>query len=154
MEKLLTPTTHRRGFTMVELLVYIGISSIVMLVFVSFMADVTKNVARARVAQEIQQNGQFIMSRITSDIHGAQNFTVTPPSTLAVTLSTGTDTFALSSGTVTLNGTNISDNKVVVTAFQVSDQHPAATVLITITDINATQSQTFQTTIVPRALIY
>lgn len=60
-----------KGFTLIELIIYLGITTVALLVFTSFMVDVTKNATRARTATEVQRNARIALSRITQEIRTA-----------------------------------------------------------------------------------
>lgn len=62
---------HPKGFTLIELIIYLGITTAALLVFTSFMVDVTKNATRAQTATEIQRNARIALSRITQEIRTA-----------------------------------------------------------------------------------
>ena len=65
MEKRLTDS---KGFTLIELLVYMSIMIGALLVFTNFMIDISKSAQRAQITNEVEQNSQFIISRITQSI--------------------------------------------------------------------------------------
>jgi Tfp pilus assembly protein PilV len=68
--------TNQDGFTLMELLIYLGIVTVAIVVFSGFMANVTTYAARARVKQEVQQSARFILERITHDVRTADSVTV------------------------------------------------------------------------------
>jgi type II secretory pathway pseudopilin PulG len=158
MEKLLN---HGRpkGFTLVELLVYIGVSTIALLVFVTFMVDVSRSAARARTAQELHQNAQFVLDRLNREVRSATN--IDPSSDAgSLVLSTvgGPETFTLDvNNAVTLNGEPLTSNNVKVTALQFSYAAPTVTVQLHAeenTSAASPQAIDLQTTLVPRQAVY
>ncbi len=171
MEKLLT---HKRprGFSLVELLVYIAVSTIALLVFVTFMVDVSRSAARARVAQEVHQNAQFVMARLAQEVRSSKVIIFTdPPSkfdvpagSLDLTTSTGgTHTFALdttnpSIGVIKLNGDEITNKKSVnVTKLMFTKVGSAVKVELQVKEITtlaSPQTIDLQTTLVPRQEVY
>lgn len=166
MEKLLN---HRRprGFTLVELLVYIAVSTIALLVFVTFMVDVSRSAARARTVQELQQNAQFVMDRLAQEVRSSQAIITTePPSKfnvndgiLELTTSVGPHTFKLDTvkNTVTLNGSDITSTSVVVKKLLFTSLGSTVTVQLQIVEKNTPanpQSIDLQTTLVPRQAVY
>ena len=76
MKKNRKKNTH--GFTLMELLVYIGISTIIVVVMMNFITDVTLNATKVKMAKEVQQNARLILERVTQEIKTARQ--VTPPS--------------------------------------------------------------------------
>lgn len=77
----------RRGFTIVELLVYVAITTVAITVFAAFMADITKSASRSRVVKEVEQNAQFVMNKMAQDIRHAQAVASVSPNSLTLTLS-------------------------------------------------------------------
>ncbi len=162
MEKLLKKFPPR-GFTLVELLVYIAVSTVALLVFVTFMVDVSRSAARARVAQEVHQNAQFVLDRLAQEVRSSQLVDVGSSTfgndvgTLALTTSTGTHTFALASNVVTLGGAPLTSASVRVTKLRFTNATPAVTVQLRVEDATSSvnpQTIEFQTTLVPRQTLY
>lgn len=67
---------NKRGVTLIEMLVYIGLVSILVLTFVSFALDVVGTSQKTRVKQEIQQNARFAMARMIHEIRSAGDLNV------------------------------------------------------------------------------
>ncbi|MFA5070565.1 MAG: prepilin-type N-terminal cleavage/methylation domain-containing protein [Patescibacteria group bacterium] len=67
---------NNKGFTLIELLIYMGISTIIVVVLTSFMADVLKNAAKTKITKEVQQNARFITAKITQEIRNAQSINI------------------------------------------------------------------------------
>lgn len=61
----------RPGFTIVELLVYMGLTTAAVLMFMNFMIDISRVATRTKVAKEVDQQARYVMGRITSDIRNA-----------------------------------------------------------------------------------
>ena len=61
-----------KGFTLMELLIYVGIATVAIVVFTNFMVDVTKNASKAKITQEVQQNARLLLSRMTQEIRTAK----------------------------------------------------------------------------------
>lgn len=91
------------GFTLTEMLVYIGIVGIVLVVFMNFMIDVSHATSRSRVAKEVSQNGRTVIDRIVQDVRTATSITVVSANSLRVT-GTSVNEYTLSSGRITVNG--------------------------------------------------
>ncbi|OGY88952.1 MAG: hypothetical protein A3B30_03985 [Candidatus Komeilibacteria bacterium RIFCSPLOWO2_01_FULL_52_15] len=60
------------GYTIVELLVYMAISTLAIVVLTSFMVDVTKYAASTRARKDIEENARLVFSRMTQDIRSAR----------------------------------------------------------------------------------
>jgi len=73
MNKSIKKVKSCAGFTLIELLIYISISTAAILVFTSFMVDVTKSAARAKSTKEVQQNARLLLERLTQDIRTARS---------------------------------------------------------------------------------
>lgn len=67
---------QQKGFTMIELLIYMSIVTIALVVMTGFMADVTKSAAREKTTQGIQQNASLVIARLTQDIRAADSYPV------------------------------------------------------------------------------
>lgn len=93
-------TSHQKGFTIIELLVYISLVSVGVIVMTAFLADVLKSAAHGKMKQDMQQNGRYILSRLIQDIRSKQ-----------VDAASDADTLVLASGpvrtTYDLDGQNI-----------------------------------------------
>lgn len=94
-----------RGFSLIELLIYIAFVSIIAVVFVNFTLDLTGSAHKARVHQELQQNARFAMERVMQEIRAAE------------ALNTGASTFGSHPGILSLSTTNPVNNP---TVFDVS----------------------------------
>lgn len=82
---------ENRGFTLVELLVYLGMVSVIVLVFNSIVVDVVRNSARAIEEATVAQNCRFILGRIGQEIKTAQSTAVSlDHETLTATRNDGT----------------------------------------------------------------
>lgn len=84
----------RQGFTIVELLIYMGILSIVLVVLTQIFTTIVDFQLQSQSVSSVQQDGRFIMSRLQYDINRAQ--TIVNPAL-------GTQSTQL---TITINGTN------------------------------------------------
>ena len=61
----------RTGFTLIELLIYIALVSGILIVATTFAWNVINSRTKAFAVQEVQQNGRFIMEKITRAAQGA-----------------------------------------------------------------------------------
>lgn len=106
--------TARSGFTLVELLIYIGIMSILFTILAQIFSSIIDVQLESEANSAVQQEGRFILSRFTYDIHRA-NTIVTPgalggqSNSLQLTINGVNYTYALVSGNLQLTnalGTN------------------------------------------------
>ena len=63
---------NEKGLTLMELLIYISISTIIVVVIMNFFTDVTINAAKVKITKEVQQNARLMLSRMTQEIRSAQ----------------------------------------------------------------------------------
>lgn len=61
-----------KGFTLIELLIYIGILGIVLFLITNFFWNITLGYIKENSYQEIQQNGRFVLTKITQEIRNAK----------------------------------------------------------------------------------
>jgi prepilin-type N-terminal cleavage/methylation domain-containing protein len=62
---------QNRGFTLIELLLYIAIISLVLVSVTGFFWNVVSGNIKENSYQEVQQNGRFVMTKITQEIKKA-----------------------------------------------------------------------------------
>lgn len=66
----------KRGFTLVELLLYLGLSAIMILVIAIFFGTVLEARVQNQVIAEVEQQGAAALQRITQTIRNADNITL------------------------------------------------------------------------------
>ncbi|OGH47424.1 MAG: hypothetical protein A3G66_03675 [Candidatus Levybacteria bacterium RIFCSPLOWO2_12_FULL_39_17] len=66
---------RREGFTLLELVLYIGIFSILLMVFVQFFSSILDVGQESAAISSVNQDSQFILDRLSFDIHRAQSIT-------------------------------------------------------------------------------
>jgi prepilin-type N-terminal cleavage/methylation domain-containing protein len=146
-----------QGFTLIELLVYIAVSTVALMVFVTFMVDVSRSAARARTVQELHQNAQFVMDRLSREVRLASAIDPSSNASKLVLSTVGGPTFTLVGNAVTLNGESLTSSNVKVTTLQFSYAIPTVTVQLQVvenTSAASPQSIDLQTTLVPRQAVY
>lgn len=124
---------RRRGFTIIELLVYVSISAAALVIFSVFVANVIKDAGRSQAAKEVEQSVQLMMERITQDIQHARAVSALTATSITLTTASGSSvSYAYDSvaGTVTYpsSASQISSPQVRVTALNFSGVDPAITV--------------------------
>lgn len=70
-------SNSKRGFTLVELLVYMGIFSILLIVLMQLFTTILSTHLESEATSSLSQDGNYLTSRFAYDIHGAS--TVTSP---------------------------------------------------------------------------
>jgi type II secretory pathway component PulJ len=103
-------STNQRGFTMVELLLYMGIYSILMVVLMQIFTSILSVHAESQANSAVDQDTNYILSRMTQDLHTATNV-VTPSlgtsGTALHIIGAGKDiTYSISGNTMTLTDNN------------------------------------------------
>lgn len=167
MRKSLKKIKSGAGYTMIELLIYIGIVTAAILVFTNFMVDITKNSARAQVKQEVQQNARLILSRLTQDIRNAKQITGVNPEQIILKNPLDQDitfkwdninkeiTYDDGTGPIILSGTKI---RVTQLNFQQNDSTISINLKVEQKNPNAQSADkseiTLTSAVVPRALLY
>lgn len=86
----------KKGFTLVEMLLYLAILSIVVLAFSSFMFLSYTSRVKAAVIAEVEQQGSQTMSLITQNIRNAASITAPSPGSTSNVLTLTEYTGALS----------------------------------------------------------
>ena len=159
----------RPAFTLVELLVYLGLTSIALVVFMNFMVGIFANARRADAAQQLTENGRLIVTKITqasrsaTGLNDAQSDYVSDLGKVVLTTLTGITTYDIaninpSTGNIRENGTVINTNDVVITKF--NPAHIGNTLKITLTIASTAPAGsrpnplTLVTTLTPRQAIY
>lgn len=160
---------HQDGFTMIELIVYLGIASIALLVFYGFAANVMQSAARIKSASDVQENAHVVLSRITHDVR-TTDAAVASGSTLTFTKTIGgiptTTCYDLVSTVVEYGSCTgagcacavsaaLSDNTVNVTTLSFTGSSAQIGVNVTVEPrVGNADSVALSTTIVPRSSLY
>ncbi|MDP2683418.1 MAG: hypothetical protein Q8P20_00010 [bacterium] len=69
-----------KGYTFIELIIYISIVSVSVLVFTGFIVNITKASARTEANLNTQYNAKFVMNKITNQVRKASSYYVAPDS--------------------------------------------------------------------------
>jgi type II secretory pathway pseudopilin PulG len=67
---------HRRGFTLVEILLYISIASVMLLVTTLFLQTLLESRIKNQTIAEVEQQGLQVMQMITQKVRNAENITI------------------------------------------------------------------------------
>ncbi len=112
---LLNKKNISRGFTLIEMLVYLGLFSILILLITEIFFSALDVQLESRSTSDVEQDGRFILARLMYDIENTQSIT-TPASagqqnsTLQITVNGIGYTYAVNSGDLQLTndkGVNI-----------------------------------------------
>jgi len=129
---------NNHGFTLVELLLYIGIASVLLVVISLFLSTILEARLKQQSMMEIESQGTQIMEQITQAIRNAEGINSPNPggssSTLSLAMSNGNNPtlFALSSETlnITEGATSpipLSNDRITVSDFNVTNTSRADT---------------------------
>lgn len=88
----------RKGFTLLELIIYIGVTILIMVVMTEIVMVMLRVRERDLAEREVQQNLRFAVSRLERSLTQATAVVGTPGSTVALTIGGDTTTFRVSSG--------------------------------------------------------
>jgi len=111
------------GFTLIELMVYIAIISIILVASINFMWQIMNTRTKSQVTQEAQQNARFAMERMVIEIRGAEDVVKTGgastfdvhPGKLTLQYTAGDVVIDTATSTVTLGGKSVDIRKLRIT---------------------------------------
>lgn len=151
--------TNKEGFTLIELILYIAIISIILVGFMTFSLDVIYSGEKSEIRQTVQQNAIFSMQKILKEIRTSNDLNIgsstfdTSPGVLSLSKNLAGDDptiFDISSGNLQIQqGTNgpyaLTDDNLEVTNLvftnqSVSNRTTIVGVELTLRHINADQS--------------
>src|SRR4030042_2266826 len=106
---------YKRGHTIVELLVYMGILSILLVTLTNLFSLIVNLRLEAEGMSAVEQDGDFLLSRLFYDISRADSITVPADngdttSTLQLVIGGVTHTYATASGQLQITNDNGTDN--------------------------------------------
>ena len=147
----------QKGFTLVELLIYFGLLSILMTILMRVFTGITDVQLSSEAASHVAEDARYIYSRLVYDVPRASNI-VSSGSSLILLINGVANTYSVSSGNLVLaNGDGINQLNSVGT--QVSDLSFTEigksiqikyTITSTTQDINGPDSKIIETTIALR----
>lgn len=114
-----------KGFTLVELLISMGLLAIILSVITSLFVSVIETQLESQATSSVDQDGRFVLTRLSYDIHRANSIT-TPAvlggqgSTLQLVIGGISYTYALNSNTLELTN-NLGADKINSTNTTVSN---------------------------------
>ncbi len=155
---------YKRGFTLVELLLFMGIFSIFLIVLTDLFSAIINTRIESEATSSVEEDGRFIISRLAYDISRADSITSpalgSGANSLSIVIGGVTYTYQVSSGNFQLtndlgtNNLNSSETTVSTPIFQrIGNSDGKDTIKITFTvnsvtqKITGSETQNFQTTI-------
>lgn len=162
---------RNQGFSLIEVTVYLAITTVTLLVMTNFMIDVVKQAAKTKTTREVYQNARLLLSRLAQEIRTADSINTVTTESITLTKTNGatpqTIIFYRNSDNqvyvkVDANApANLSNNKIRVTNLQFQQITPNSVSLslsVAQLDPSAPQNQAGQTTlsslVTTRQLIY
>ena len=93
----------QKGFTLVELLLYMGLFSIILVITLQMFGSVFDAQIESQATSSVATDGRFILSRFAYDVARAQNITTpsvlgTPSASLVIVVNSDTLTYSLDNG--------------------------------------------------------
>lgn len=103
------------GFTMIEMLMYMGLLSLLLVVMVNLFASSLDAQLESGATSSVDQDETFILQKLTNDIHKAQSITqpqlgATPSGILQLFIDGITYTYATGSGLLTIASASASNS--------------------------------------------
>ena len=142
----------KKGFTFIELLLYVAIVGTIFSSLVPFAWNVIEGGARSSVDQEVDSNARFIMEKIKSKTRNAKNISVAMTSLTITEQDLSTTTIDLSGGNIRLNAVNLNSADTTVTDLVFTDFSSGSTtkqvqVRFTLTSAVAQARQEYRQTV-------
>lgn len=114
MFKLKHITKNRQGFTLIELILFMGMFSFIMLVLMQIFTSLVDKQSEVQSVSAVESDRSFILARLNYDITRASNITIPANpgdqgSTLALNISGQTSTYSLIDGNIILTNEDGTD---------------------------------------------
>jgi len=106
----------QRGFTLIELIIYGGMLSILLGVFVTLFGSIVDAQLDSQATSSVQQDGQYLMTKLSHDIMNASSIS-TP-----ATVGTSTQSLQISIDSASLTYSLDANNNLILTTSSGSDQ--------------------------------
>lgn len=95
--------TNKRGFTLVEMLIVIGIMSILVIILSQVFGSILTTKLRSEATTAVAQDGRYLLTRLAYDIGRASDITSPTGSTLVLTIGGLDYVYTLSNSTLVLS---------------------------------------------------
>lgn len=73
---------NNSGFTLIEVLIYIAVSSVMLVVVISFVRNILMIRNKITINSKVQQNARYVMARMVREIRYAEDLSVVDQNTL------------------------------------------------------------------------
>lgn len=77
----------QKGFTLIEILIYIAVSSVVLVVVVGFAREILKVRNKITIISKVEQNARYAMTRMVKEIREAEDIEVLDQNTIILQVS-------------------------------------------------------------------
>lgn len=156
----------QKGFTAIELIMYMGIFTILLVIFFQIFTSIFDVQLESQAANSVSQDGRFVLARFLYDMQRAQVVTIpaslgTQASSLQLTINSVSYTYSVSNGVLNLTNTSTGTTDALTTSnVTISNFHATrlngtsgldtVQIIFTLTSTTLqhgrTDSQAFQTT--------
>lgn len=117
----------KKGFTFVELLLYVAIVGTIFSSLVPFAWDVIQGGVRSSVDQEVGSNARFIMEKIKNEVRNAKSMTVSLTSLTITEQDLSSTVIDLSGGNIRFDAVNLNSADTKITDLVFTDFSNAST---------------------------
>lgn len=95
---------NKKAFTLIELLLYLGIVSVIFIALVSFAWNIIEGGMKSSVGQEVSSNGYLVMEKIKSKVRNAKDVVSVNTTSLTLQNISGPNSIIdLSAGNIRIN---------------------------------------------------
>lgn len=106
-QNLKLKSERKKAFTLVEVLLYIALSSVILAVLVAFIGLILQTRARSQTIAEVHQQGDVIMQSILQTVRNAEGINSPTPGNTANTLSVDAVVASIDPIVYALSGTDL-----------------------------------------------
>lgn len=106
----------QKGFTLIELIIYGGMLSILLTVFVTLFGSIVDAQLDSQATSSVQQDGQYILTKLSHDIMNAES--ISTPSSLG----SSSNTLQISNDSTLYSYSLDENNNLLITTVSESDQ--------------------------------
>ena len=142
----------KRGFTLIEILIYMGLMAALIIVLTNVFVTVLETQLESSSTSVVEIDGRYLLPRLIYDIHQAAN--ITTPATAGqttVSLTLNTHSYSVSDGVLYIDGTdrlNSIDTQISnFSVTRIGNSVANDTLQISFTLTSLSQSQNYQTSV-------
>jgi prepilin-type N-terminal cleavage/methylation domain-containing protein len=165
LSSLKSQVSSQRGFSLIELIIYVAIMSILVVVLCSTFASILEVQTDSKATSSVDQDSRYIIAKLNYDMQSASSIVApavgSQSAALQLSINTATQSYALSNGNLqltknsqadNLNSTNTSISNLTFKRLGTGTANDTIRVQFTMTSLikrtaNKTETKTFTTTI-------